>query len=89
MDEREQWARRFWRTGAAFGQLSYRMLSSRSEAEENQEAWLRLERSDAAAMENVSGWLTTVVGRVCLDMLRARAETQHEEPLGVHLPDPG
>ena len=64
------------------------MLGSLSEAEDAvQEAWLRLQRSDASVIDNLSGWLTTVVGRVCLDMLRAR-KTRCEEPLGVHLPDP-
>lgn len=68
--------------------VAYRMLGSLSDAEDAvQEAWLRLERSDSAAIDNVSGWLTTVVGRVCLDMLRAR-KTRREEPLEAHLPDP-
>jgi RNA polymerase sigma-70 factor (ECF subfamily) len=52
-----------------------------------QEAWIRLARSDADAIENLSGWLTTVVGRVCLDMLRSR-RTRREESLEVHVPDP-
>ena len=53
--------------------VAYRMLGSLSEAEDAvQEAWFRLHRSDAAAIENVAAWLTTVVGRVCIDMLRAR-----------------
>ena len=53
--------------------VAYRMLGSLSEAEDAvQEAWLRLERSDTAAVENLAGWLTTVVSRVCLDMLRTR-----------------
>src|SRR5207247_6263979 len=60
------------------------MLGSPSEAEDAvQEAWFRLSRSDADAIENLRGWLTTVVGRVCLDMLRAR----REEPVGS-LPEP-
>ncbi|GAA1672783.1 RNA polymerase sigma factor SigJ [Streptomyces yatensis] len=68
--------------------VAYRMLGSLSEAEDAvQEAWLRLSRSDTAAVENLGGWLTTVVGRVCLDMLRSRT-ARREEPLGVHLPDP-
>jgi RNA polymerase sigma-70 factor (ECF subfamily) len=58
------------------------MLGSVSEAEDAvQEAWLRLSRSDAAAVENLGGWLTTVVARVCLDMLRSR-KSRREEPLG-------
>ncbi len=65
---------------------AYRMLGSVSEADDAvQEAWLRLSRSDAGAIENLGGWLTTVVARVCLNMLRSR---RREEPLGVHVPDP-
>jgi RNA polymerase sigma-70 factor (ECF subfamily) len=61
--------------------VAYRMLGSLSEAEDAvQEAWLRLQRSDTAAVENLAGWLTTVVSRVCLDMLRAR-RTRREEPM--------
>ena len=64
------------------------MLGSPSEADDAvQEAWLRLSRSDADEIENLGGWLTTVTGRVALDMLRSRA-TRREEPLGVRLPDP-
>jgi RNA polymerase sigma-70 factor (ECF subfamily) len=66
--------------------VAYRMLGSRSDAEDAvQEAWLRLSRT--GGIDNLGGWLTTVVGRICLDMLRSRA-TRREEPLGVHLPDP-
>ena len=62
--------------------VAYRMLGSFSEAEDAvQESWLRLSRSDAAAISNLGGWLTTVVGRVCLDMLRSR-RTRREEPDG-------
>ena len=61
--------------------VAYRMLSSRSEAEDAvQEAWLRLSRSDTEAVDNLAGWLTTVVARVCLNMLRSRG-TRREEPL--------
>ncbi len=64
--------------------VAYRMLGSLSEAEDAvQEAWLRLERSDAAAVENLTGWLTTVVSRVCLDMLRSR-KARREEVLDAH-----
>jgi RNA polymerase sigma-70 factor (ECF subfamily) len=64
------------------------MLGSLSEAEDAvQDAWLRLNRSDAAAIENLGGWLTTVVARVSLNMLRSRA-TRREEPLGIYIPDP-
>src|SRR5205085_816765 len=62
------------------------MLGSLSEADDAvQEAWLRLSRSDASAIENLGGWLTTVVSRVSLDMLRSRA-SRREEPVGAHLP---
>ncbi|MEU4893949.1 RNA polymerase sigma factor SigJ [Streptomyces sp. NPDC044780] len=68
--------------------VAYRMLGSLSEADDAvQEAWLRLSRSDTGAVRNLGGWLTTVVGRVCLDMLRVRT-ARREEPLGVRLPDP-
>src|SRR5205823_3426613 len=64
------------------------MLGSLSEAEDAvQEAWLRLSRTDAAAVENLGGWLTTVVGRVCLDMLRSR-RARREEYAGTELPEP-
>src|SRR3954465_863414 len=68
--------------------VAYRMLGSLTEAEDAvQEGWLRLARSDAAAIDNLAAWLTTVVGRVCLDMLRSR-KARREEPLDVRLPDP-
>ncbi|GAA3149303.1 RNA polymerase sigma factor SigJ [Nonomuraea roseoviolacea] len=68
--------------------VAYRMLGSLSEAEDAvQEAWLRLARSDARDIDNLGGWLTTVVGRVCLDMLRAR-RSRREESLEERLPDP-
>src|SRR3979490_355335 len=68
--------------------VAYRMLGSLSEAEDAvQEGWLRLHRSDTSAVENLGGWLTTVVARVCLDMLRSR-KSRREEPLDVHVPDP-
>ncbi|MEV7037364.1 sigma-70 family RNA polymerase sigma factor [Amycolatopsis sp. NPDC051061] len=68
--------------------VAYRMLGSLSEAEDAvQESWLRLSRSDSAAVENLGGWLTTVVGRVCLDMLRSR-KARREEPWDVLVPDP-
>ncbi len=67
--------------------VAYRMLGLASEAEDAvQEAWLRLSRVDTAGVENLSGWLTTVVGRVCLDMLRSR-RARREEPHGEHEPD--
>ncbi|MGN6795604.1 MAG: sigma factor, partial [Streptosporangiaceae bacterium] len=68
--------------------VAFRMLGSTSEADDAvQEAWLRLSRSDTSDVENLTGWLTTVVARICLDMLRARKARQ-EEPLGPHVPDP-
>ena len=68
--------------------VAYRMLGSRSEAEDAvQEAWLRLSRSETGAVENLGGWLTTVVARVCLDMLRAR-RSRREDYVGTWLPEP-
>jgi RNA polymerase sigma factor (sigma-70 family) len=68
--------------------VAYRMLGSMSEAEDAlQEAWLRLSRSDTAAVENLGAWLTTVVGRVCLDLLRAR-RARREDYIGSWLPEP-
>lgn len=68
--------------------VAYRMLGSLSEADDAiQEAWLRLARSDERQIDNLGGWLTTVVGRVCLDVLRAR-KRRGEEPLEARLPDP-
>src|ERR1051326_5627369 len=68
--------------------VAYRMLGSLSEAEDAvQEAWLRLNRVDAATVENLGGWLTTVVARVCLDVLRWR-KSRREEPVGVEVIEP-
>jgi len=68
--------------------VAYRMLGSLSEADDAvQEAWLRLNRSDTSGVENLGGWLTTIVARVCLDMLRSR-KSQREEPWGEHVPEP-
>jgi RNA polymerase sigma factor (sigma-70 family) len=68
--------------------VAYRMLGSLNEADDAlQEAWLRLSRQDAAMIENLNGWLTTVVARVCLNMLKAR-RSRREEPVGVQMPDP-
>jgi RNA polymerase sigma-70 factor (ECF subfamily) len=68
--------------------VAYRMLGSSSEAEDAvQEAWLRLSRSDTSAVENMGGWLTTVVARVCLDMLRSR-RARREDYVGSWLPEP-
>jgi RNA polymerase sigma factor (sigma-70 family) len=68
--------------------VAYRLLGSLSEADDAvQETWLRLDRADTRDVVNLGGWLTTVVGRVCLDMLRARA-ARREVPLDTRLPDP-
>jgi RNA polymerase sigma factor (sigma-70 family) len=68
--------------------VAYRMLGSLSEADDAvQEGWLRVSRADTAAVENLGGWLTTVVARVCLDLLRTRA-SRREAPLDYHVPDP-
>jgi RNA polymerase sigma factor (sigma-70 family) len=68
--------------------VAYRMLGSLSEAEDAvQEAWLRLSRTDGGEIENVDAWLTTVVARICLNMLRAR-KSRPENPVGLHVPDP-
>ncbi len=68
--------------------VAYRMLGSLGEADDAvQETWLRLSRTDTSDVENLGGWLTTVVSRVCLNMLRSR-RSRREDPLGVHVPDP-
>jgi RNA polymerase sigma-70 factor (ECF subfamily) len=88
MEKPEGLAERFEANRTHLRAVAYRMLGSVSEADDAvQEAWLRLSRSDAASVENLSGWLTTVVARVCLDMLRTR-KSRREEELGVHLTDP-
>src|SRR5215218_7859736 len=68
--------------------VAYRMLGSVSDADDAvQEAWLRLNRTDASQVENLGGWLTTVVARVSLNVLRSRNQ-RREEPIGVHVPEP-
>jgi RNA polymerase sigma-70 factor (ECF subfamily) len=68
--------------------VAYRMLGSFAEADDAvQEAWIRLDRTDSGEIDNLAGWLTTVVARVCLNTLRTR-ERRREEPLDVRLPDP-
>ena len=68
--------------------VAYRMLGSLAEADDAvQETWLRLRRSDASGVDNLGAWLTTIVARVCLNVLRSR-KTRREEPMGVHVPDP-
>src|SRR5258708_39576425 len=81
-------AQQFEENRAHLHAVACRMLGSPSEADDAvQEGWLRLSRSDTSEVENLGGWLTTVVARVCLDMLRSR-RSRREEPLSVHVPDP-
>ncbi|ULR42725.1 sigma-70 family RNA polymerase sigma factor [Rhizobium sp. K102] len=81
MDEKKWLADEFEANRGHLRAAAYRMLGSRSEAEDAvQEAWLRLNRTDTTEVDNLGGWLTTVVARICLDMLRAR-KTRREEPL--------
>jgi RNA polymerase sigma-70 factor (ECF subfamily) len=88
MDEQEFLAKQFEEHRAHLRAVAYRMLGSTSEVDDAvQEAWLRLNRSDAGAVENLGGWLTTVVARICLDMLRSR-KSRREEPMGPHVPEP-
>jgi len=89
MEEHDDWlAQRFEENRTHLRAVAYRMLGSISEADDAlQETWLHLSRSDTSGVENLGGWLTTVVARVCLDMLRSR-RSRREEPLGTHLPDP-
>jgi RNA polymerase sigma factor (sigma-70 family) len=88
MNEREFLAEQFEAHRTHLRAVAYRMLGSVSEADDAvQESWLRLSRSDPDRIDNLGGWLTTVVGRVCLDMLRSR-KARREEPLGPHLPEP-
>src|SRR6266511_3486955 len=88
MDDNEWLADRFEEHRAHLRAVAYRMLGSLTEADDAvQDAWLRLSRSEAGEVENLGGWLTTIVARVCLNMLRSR-NLRREESLGVHLPDP-
>ncbi|HEY2333845.1 MAG TPA: sigma-70 family RNA polymerase sigma factor [Solirubrobacterales bacterium] len=88
MDEQRWLAERFEENRPRLRAVSYRMLGSLSEADDAvQEAWLRLSRADTGEVENLSGWLTTVVARVSLNMLRSR-RTRREEPFSPHVPDP-
>ncbi|MBX4875584.1 sigma-70 family RNA polymerase sigma factor [Rhizobium bangladeshense] len=81
MDEKRWLADEFEANRSHLRAAAYRMLGSRSEAEDAvQEAWLRLNRTDTTGIDNLGGWLTTVVARICLDMLRAR-KSRREEPL--------
>jgi RNA polymerase sigma factor (sigma-70 family) len=88
MDGREALAVSFEAHRGHLRAVAYRMLGSLSEADDAvQETWLRLDRSDTGDVTNLGGWLTTVIGRVCLDMLRART-SRGELPLDRRLPDP-
>ena len=88
MDEREFLAEQFEEHRSRLRGVAYRMLGSLSEADDAvQEAWLRLSRTDSDEIENMGGWLTTVVARVSLNMLRSRT-ARREEPLAGRLPDP-
>ena len=88
MDEKEWLAERFEENRTHLRSVAYRMLGSLSEADDAvQESWLRLSRADHSSIENLTAWLTTVVSRVCLNMLQSR-KTRREEPLDVRVPDP-
>jgi RNA polymerase sigma factor (sigma-70 family) len=88
VNERDCLADRFEANRSHLRAVAYRMLGSTGEADDAvQEAWLRLSRSDADEIANLRAWLTTVVARVSLDMLRSRS-SRREEPLGPHVPEP-
>ena len=88
MNEQDWRAERFEAQRTRLRAVAYRMLGSLSEADDAvQDAWLRLSRADTSEVENLDGWLTTVVARVSLNMLRSR-NLRREEPLGVRVPDP-
>src|ERR671911_1898654 len=92
MDEQDWLAKQFEEYRSHLRAVAYRMLGSLSEVDDAvQEAWLRLSRSETSGVENLGGWLTTVVGRVCLDMLRSRTSRRVVplgEPLGARVPEP-
>ena len=88
MEERDWLAERFQAHRPQLRAVAYRMLGSLTEADDAvQGAWLRLSHTDPNGVHNLGGWLTTLVARECLDLLRART-ARREEPLGTHLPDP-
>ena len=88
MDEDEWLADRFEQHRARLRGVAYRMLGSLTEADDAvQDAWLRLSRAGADDIENLGGWLTTVVARVCLNLLRSR-NVRRQDPLDAHVPDP-
>jgi len=88
MSEHDWLAERFEENRAHLRAVAYRMLGSRAEADDAvQEAWLRASRAGTGGVENLAGWLATVVARVCLNMLESR-RSRREEPAGEHLPEP-
>ena len=88
MPKPEWLAEQFEQHRAHLRAVAYRMLGSASEAEDAvQESWIRLGRAEVSDVENLRGWLTTVVARVCLDLLRTRT-SRREDPLDAHVPDP-
>src|SRR3954469_25221433 len=88
MDQQEWLAEQFEDHRPHLRAVAYRMLGSLSEADDAiQDSWLRVSRTDTSEVENLGAWLTTVVARVALNMLRAR-RTRRELPLETHLPDP-
>src|SRR5215216_3573815 len=88
MDEKDWLAERFEANRSRLRAVAYRMLGSTSEADDVvQDAWFRLSRSDTNAVENLDGWLTTVVGRLCLDVLRSR-QARRQDALDPRVPDP-
>jgi len=88
MDQQEWLAQQFEDHRPHLRAVAYRMLGSLNEADDAvQDAWVRLSRADTSEVENLAGWLTTIVARVALNMLRAR-KTRREQPFDVHMPDP-
>jgi RNA polymerase sigma factor (sigma-70 family) len=88
MEDDHRLAGQFERHRPRLRAIAYRMLGSLAEADDAvQDAWLRLSRSDTCDVDNLGGWLTTIVARVCLNMLRSRTR-RREDPLEVHVPDP-
>src|SRR5215469_3360088 len=88
MTESDRLAEGFEKNRPQLRAVAYRMLGSLAEADDAvQEAWLRFSRSDSSGVDNLGAWLTTIVARVCLNMLRSR-KARREDPLDVHVPDP-
>src|SRR6476660_6649611 len=88
MEDIEWLASRFEQHRPRLRAVAYQMLGSLAEADDAvQDAWLRVSRAGADDVDNLGGWLTTIVARVCLDMLRAR-RSRRERPFGPHVPEP-